>query len=233
MIPVTHFVLVHGGWHGSWCWERLVPELTSRGHRATAVDVAWDDGDLAFTDHAEALAAACPDEDFVLVGHSLAACLVPLVPFLRPEARAVVMLCGIVPNLTGQPWDDAPEMGRPGIYTTFEEPDGSTRWPSREAAEAAFYAECSSADVAWAFSLLTSLDARSLWDRPYPLREWPDVPIAAVAASNDAAVTLAFQQDVLPRRLGIDPLVVPGDHSPFLSHPAHTAVALESVTSAS
>ena len=91
------FVLVHGAWHGSWCWERLIPQLTSRGHRATAVDVAWDDGDLAFTDHAEALAAGCPDEEFVLVGHSLAACLVPLVPFLRPEATAVVMLCGIVP----------------------------------------------------------------------------------------------------------------------------------------
>ena len=231
MNPVTHFVLVHGAWHGSWCWERLVPQLTARGHRATAVDVAWGDGDLAFTDHAQALAAACPDEEFVLVGHSLAACLVPLVPFLRPQATAVVMLCGIVPNLDGHPWDDAPEIGRPGIYTTFEEPDGSTRWPSLPTATAAFYAECSQADAAWAFSMLGALNPRSLWDRPYPLREWPDVSISALAAENDAAVTLAFQKAVVPRRLGIDPVVVPGDHSPFLSHPAHTAVALENVTS--
>ena len=228
---MTHFVLVHGAWHGSWCWERLVPQLTSRGHRATAVDVAWDDGDLAFTDHAEALAAACPEEEFVLVGHSLAACLVPLVPFLRPEATAVVMLCGIVPNLDGMPWDDAPEIGRPGIYTTFEEPDGSTRWPSQATATAAFYAACSSTDAAWAFSMLGALNPRSLWDRPYPLQEWPDVPISALAAENDAAVTLAYQKAVVPRRLGIEPLVLPGDHSPFLSHPAHTAVALEAVTS--
>src|SRR5690349_9040341 len=26
------FVLVHGGWHGGWCWQKLVPRLTSAGH---------------------------------------------------------------------------------------------------------------------------------------------------------------------------------------------------------
>jgi hypothetical protein len=26
------FGLVHGAWHGAWCWDRLVPELEARGH---------------------------------------------------------------------------------------------------------------------------------------------------------------------------------------------------------
>ena len=230
MNPVTHFVLVHGAWHGSWCWERLIPQLTARGHRATAVDVAWHDGDLGFTDHAEALAASCPDEDFVLVGHSLAACLVPLVPGLRPQASAVVMLCGSCRTSTGS-LGHAPEIGRPGIYTTFESPHAPTRWPSLATATAAFYAECSHADAAWAFSMLGALNPRSLWDRPYPCGSGPTSPVSALAAENDAAVTLAFQKAVVPRRLGIDPVVVPGDHSPSLAHPAHTAVALGNATS--
>jgi pimeloyl-ACP methyl ester carboxylesterase len=29
---MTTFVLVHGGWHGGWCWRRLVPLLLERGH---------------------------------------------------------------------------------------------------------------------------------------------------------------------------------------------------------
>jgi Alpha/beta hydrolase family len=29
---MTSFVLVHGGWHGGWCWERVVPLLTAAGH---------------------------------------------------------------------------------------------------------------------------------------------------------------------------------------------------------
>lgn len=26
------FVMVHGAWHGGWCWKRVVPFLTMRGH---------------------------------------------------------------------------------------------------------------------------------------------------------------------------------------------------------
>lgn len=27
------FVLVHGAWHGGWCWRRVADILESRGHR--------------------------------------------------------------------------------------------------------------------------------------------------------------------------------------------------------
>jgi pimeloyl-ACP methyl ester carboxylesterase len=30
------FVLVHGVWHGGWCWSRVADILKSRGHRVTA-----------------------------------------------------------------------------------------------------------------------------------------------------------------------------------------------------
>jgi len=30
------FVLVHGAWHGGWCWRLLVPLLQAQGHRVTA-----------------------------------------------------------------------------------------------------------------------------------------------------------------------------------------------------
>jgi len=33
------FVLVHGGFHGAWCWERTIEELGRIGHDATAVDL--------------------------------------------------------------------------------------------------------------------------------------------------------------------------------------------------
>jgi len=29
---MTTFVLVHGGFHGGWCWKRLVPLLHAAGH---------------------------------------------------------------------------------------------------------------------------------------------------------------------------------------------------------
>lgn len=32
-------LLVHGAWHGLWCWEDLLPILSRRGWRAHTVDL--------------------------------------------------------------------------------------------------------------------------------------------------------------------------------------------------
>ncbi|MBC5784163.1 alpha/beta hydrolase [Ramlibacter sp. USB13] len=34
---MANFVLVHGAWHGGWCWRRVVERLQAQGHRAYAV----------------------------------------------------------------------------------------------------------------------------------------------------------------------------------------------------
>jgi pimeloyl-ACP methyl ester carboxylesterase len=34
---MADFVLVHGAWHGGWCWRRVVDALHAQGHRAHAV----------------------------------------------------------------------------------------------------------------------------------------------------------------------------------------------------
>ena len=33
---VATFVLVHGAWHGGWCWQRVIDRLTAQGHRVFA-----------------------------------------------------------------------------------------------------------------------------------------------------------------------------------------------------
>lgn len=34
---MAHFVLVHGAWHGAWCWQRVLPTLRAAGHGADAL----------------------------------------------------------------------------------------------------------------------------------------------------------------------------------------------------
>jgi pimeloyl-ACP methyl ester carboxylesterase len=34
---MANFVLVHGAWHGAWCWRRVTPLLLQAGHRVHAV----------------------------------------------------------------------------------------------------------------------------------------------------------------------------------------------------
>ncbi len=36
---MTDFVLVHGAWHGAWCWQRVIRGLWAEDHRAFAVSL--------------------------------------------------------------------------------------------------------------------------------------------------------------------------------------------------
>lgn len=74
------FVLVHGAWHGGWCWRRVADRLSAKGHKVYAptltglcdrshllskdIDVSTHATDIANLVKWEGLS------DFVLVGHS-------------------------------------------------------------------------------------------------------------------------------------------------------------------
>ena len=36
---MSTFVLVHGAWHGAWCWHKVTPLLESRGHTVHTLDL--------------------------------------------------------------------------------------------------------------------------------------------------------------------------------------------------
>lgn len=69
------FLLVHGSWHGPWCWERVVPALEALGHRAVTVALPSCGADTSrlggLDDDARAVeAAAAIDGPVVVVAHS-------------------------------------------------------------------------------------------------------------------------------------------------------------------
>src|SRR5437870_13500893 len=66
-------VLVHGAWHGAWCWEQVLTHLDNAGRRAIAVDLpsvssatATLAGDVACV----RAALDAVENDALLVGHS-------------------------------------------------------------------------------------------------------------------------------------------------------------------
>jgi pimeloyl-ACP methyl ester carboxylesterase len=73
------FVLVHGGFHGGWCWEQVVPLLESAGHFALAPDMPGMGADptphgeitLASTAGHLARIVSAQSGPIVLVGHSM------------------------------------------------------------------------------------------------------------------------------------------------------------------
>ncbi len=72
----AHFVFVHGGGHGAWCWYKTVDLLRLAGHKATAVDLVSCGRDSTDPNHVESfldyneplmeLLSNLPDDDKVL-----------------------------------------------------------------------------------------------------------------------------------------------------------------------
>ena len=91
-------VLVHGSYHGAWCWDLLVPELERRGHRTVAVDLPTADPGAGAAEYANVVVAAIePGTEPVLVGHSMGGLVIPLVAAARP-VRRLVFLAAMLPS---------------------------------------------------------------------------------------------------------------------------------------
>ena len=104
-----NFVLVHGGWHGAWCWETVArilrnaghevrtPTLTGLGERADLLDPG-----VGLDTHVRDVAEVLVDEDsrdVVLVGHSYAGMVISGVADREPHRlRGLVFLDAFVPE---------------------------------------------------------------------------------------------------------------------------------------
>jgi pimeloyl-ACP methyl ester carboxylesterase len=220
------FGLVHGAWHGAWCWDLLVPELERRGHSAVAMDLPCEDREATFFDYAETVSAALGEaSDIVLVGHSMAGITIPLVALSRP-IRLLVFLCALVPDRAGDPAEGGPQTHPDGAFDALVRyPDGAHAWPSAEAAARTLYQDCPPDQAASAFSRLRRQQT-ALWDGWGPLEHWPDAAVASIHCRDDRAVNPEWSTWVARNRLGIESVQLPGGHSPMLARPAALADAL-------
>src|SRR6478609_6495733 len=91
---MASFSLVHGAWHGGWCWDPVRAELEARGHVVHTPDLPCEDVSAGVAEYV----AAVPAAD-VVVGHSLGGLTIPYV-----EAHIHVFLTALVGGITS--WTD-------------------------------------------------------------------------------------------------------------------------------
>jgi len=105
---MSTFVLVHGAWHGGWCWCRVADVLIARGQRVfTPTLTGVGDRahlfskDISLQTHVEDILSIIEAEelsDFVLVGHSYGGIVISgAADTLRERVSRYVYLDGIVP----------------------------------------------------------------------------------------------------------------------------------------
>jgi pimeloyl-ACP methyl ester carboxylesterase len=223
------FALVHGAWHGAWCWEQLTPLLQHAGHDVVAMDLPSEDGTATFDTYADVVCAALDgDDDVVLVGHSYNGNTIPLVAARRP-VRHLVYLCAMVPDIGRSVFDqlgDEMEMLNPAYQEGLSVPDEQLRqvWIDHDIARAMFYGDCDELTIKAALDRLRPQSAYPAL-QPFPLAEFPAVPTTYVVCSDDQILRPEWSSKTA-ERLGAKLVELPGGHSPFYSRPSVLADVL-------
>jgi pimeloyl-ACP methyl ester carboxylesterase len=223
------FILVHGGFHGAWCWDLLVPELERRGHTAVTIDLpghgARVDEEATLTGYRDAVVAVIDSGD-VLVGHSMGGFVTSIAADVALErVRHVVYLAAGLP-LEGQPMYAAGAGRLPSQEDIIELVDDGRRIMFRtdEAATAFFYHDCSPEIATWACGMLTPQPLAPMLEPISVPRLWKaDLQRSVILCREDRAGGDAEAAAATVARLGVEPLWMDTSHSPFLSQPAACA----------
>lgn len=227
---MSALVLIHGAWHGAWCWRRVLPGLRAAGHEAHAVTLTGVGErahllrpDLRLRDHiADVLGLIDAEElgdDLVLVGHSYGGLVMTgvadalLARGLKP--RHLVYVDAVTPH-PGESWSSqhAPETVRARLEAAAQRPDGAMPPP-----DAAVFG-LDGADRDWVNRRQTPQPAGVYQDRlDFDAARIATLPRTFIDCTAPALPTIAVMRERVRREPGWQVVELATGHDPMISAP--------------
>jgi pimeloyl-ACP methyl ester carboxylesterase len=231
------FVLVHGAWHGGWCWDGVATRLRAAGHAVEAPDLPAHGDDPA---PAAAVSLACyvetigavvatRQEPVVLVGHGKAGSVISEVAERWPErVTTLVYLAAFLlsngESVIGVGTGDAESCLVPNLVRY---PTQGVMTVRPEALRDVFYHDCAGAEIAGAIARICP---EPIAPAATPIRVSPErfgcVRRVYVETRRDRALGPTLQrrmQSALPCQRVFS---LETGHAPFLAAPAALASVL-------
>ena len=239
-----HIILLHGSWHGAWCWYKVTPLLESAGHHVHVPDVLahgrdWRvaRGRITLKQMAQQvckLLDALP-EPAMIVAHSRGGIIASTVAEMRPrKVRKLVYLAAYMLR-NGERVADFFRMDKDSLVPPSIR---INKWQltdrlSEQAYRPALYADCSDADVALARTLLTAEPSLPALTR---LRLTPEryasVPRHYIELLQDKAVSITLQRKMVAASPCASVSSIDASHSAYFSRPRELAEAIDTFAAA-
>ncbi|HXJ24613.1 MAG TPA: alpha/beta hydrolase, partial [Streptosporangiaceae bacterium] len=167
-------MLIHGAGDTGWYWHLTAAVLRALGHDAVAPDLPCDNRSATLDDYADAVAeAAAGQPDLVIVGQSYGAYTATLAASRLP-ARLLVLLAGMIPAPGESPaqwWDNTGS--REAVAEQARLDGGKT---GNDDFFVCYYNGVPRPLAADALRRGGRGESAVVWDTPFPLDAWPDVP---------------------------------------------------------
>lgn len=211
------FAFIHGGGDVGWFWHLVERELRRRGHETVAPDLPCDDSSAGLDDYADAVIDAITGlgrgEPLVVVAQSYGGFTAPLVAD-RVRADLIVLVAAMIPAPGEAPADwwantghgqaVAEEAGSDDPYTVY-------------------FHDVPRALADEAISRARDTESETVYNSPWPLASWPDIPTRFVMGSEDRVFPPDFMRRIASERLGVTPDEIEAGHCVALSRPTELA----------
>ena len=225
-----HFVLVHGAWHGAWCWERVTPLLSEAGHEAHVLDLPGlgtdptPIADITLDSYVDAVknVILSVDDPVILVGHSMGGLIITQTAELVPDRVSALGYLAAFSPRNGESLFDyamADTKSHVTLYHVANREQGYFTIPE-DRLPACFYGLCSEEDTGNAIARLRPQPLAPLV-QPVSISEenYGRVRRCYIECTKDQALTWPMQKKMLHNARLDELLTLETDHSPFYSCP--------------
>lgn len=208
---MTDIVLIHGAWHGAWCWDKLIPHLAARGLTVHAPELpghgaGFDLGKQTLAAYADHVAGVLDSlaGPAMLVGHSMSGAVISEAAERRPDRISLLVYLAAYLLPDGVAMTTRMKEDKDSLAARFSTrlPDAPAVMMSEEGLRTAVYEGCEAADVDAA---IARVHPQAIAPFATPVRltaeNFGRVPRAYIECSRDKAISLAMQrqmQDDLP-----------------------------------
>jgi len=154
---VANLVLVHGAWHGAWCWSKLAPLLEVQGHLVLTPDMPGHGQDntplsrVTMKRYVRRISETVENlgENVVLVGHSMGGVVISQVAEQIPERiEKLIYLTGFLLQ-NGQTLFSTMQHEHGQSLSVAAQNGTALEVPDQVFAEV-FYSDCTEAERSWA-----------------------------------------------------------------------------------
>jgi esterase/lipase len=228
---MSTFVLVHGGWHGGWCWTKVKYFLQMEGHIVFAPDLPGHGKDKTpiyeitlktYTDRIIEVIES-QDEKVILVGHSMGGIIISQVAEIIPAKieKLIFLSAFLIHNnetLLDYSLNDKDSLLASNLL--FNE-DKSCVMIKKESIEKIFYSDCLLEDIENAKQNLVDKIATAPLSTPIRItqKNFGQIPIYYIELLNDQAMSPKSQAMQYSKFNCRKILSMKSNHSPFFSDP--------------
>ncbi len=226
---MRHFLLVHGSWHGAWCWYKIAARLRSEGHTVTLIDLPGRGANktkpvfIGMKSMLTHVLTYCPqNEKITTIVHSRYGVLASQLAEALPDRieRTIYLASFMLPS--GKAVMDYSRKDKASRIGPFVEVNklGLWDWLRPEAYREVLYHDCCDDDVALASSLLCREPSRPAITRlKLTEQRYGRVPRAYIRLTQDRAVSLALQDRLIEETTVERVESIDASHSAYFSKP--------------